>query len=489
MKKIKQKLITMVVASALVVLSVPMPSWAANEKYSCDVTYTLDSANSYVETIEGGYITESSAGFTNSVIRIYDANQKEIASKEVPVNQGTATCSFENLKVKPVSAKCTQLEGSYKTINNGCLEDDNGLKGTAVISNLKAITPAATTGPAVTKPATTPNKTTTATTLNTKLLNNCQSDQVWTGNHKPKKLKYKVISKRRKGKGKGFSYNFKETFVKLYWGKIKGATGYEVYRQGNASKKWILVTSTKSNSAAINEVAKNYQVRVKVRAYKTQNGKKTYSAFSGVKKKKFKKNYYYDQKGLKRFYSEINFLKQNSYRKKDNAKPLKWSEELYELAALRGPQLMKNFSHYKPNNSGKYMNDLVKARYGEDIFNFIWHENYVLEADGTKILSPPARENILDPGGAAGPNDIKGLYYHDGHHETAKDKSYRYGAVAIYQSGTIKKDGDYATRMCANFDKSNYDVSTGNMYQYVKTKSTKVIKNSRKAFDKRGITY
>lgn len=99
MKKIKQRLITMVVASALVVLSVPMSSLAANEKYSCDVTYTLDSANSYVETKEGGYITESSAGFTNAVIRIYDANQKEIDSVEAPVNQGTVTCSFKNLKV------------------------------------------------------------------------------------------------------------------------------------------------------------------------------------------------------------------------------------------------------------------------------------------------------------------------------------------------------------------------------------------------------
>lgn len=150
MKKIKQRLITMVVASALVVLSVPMSSLAANEKYSCDVTYTLDSANSYVETKEGGYITESSAGFTNAVIRIYDANQKEIDFAEAPVNQGTVTCSFENLKVKPVSAKCTSLEGSSKLLN-GTLYDPDGLKGTAVISNLKNITPAATTGPAIQK--------------------------------------------------------------------------------------------------------------------------------------------------------------------------------------------------------------------------------------------------------------------------------------------------------------------------------------------------
>ncbi|MCI7062101.1 MAG: CAP domain-containing protein [Lachnospiraceae bacterium] len=486
MKKIIQKLITMVVASALIVLSIPVLSWAAGEKYSCDVTYTLDSANSYVETIKGGYITESSAGFTNAVIRIYDANQKEIDSVEASVNQGIVTCSFENLKVKPMSAKCTKLEGSYDVINNGSLTDDNGLKGTAVISNLKTITPAATTEPAITKPNT-PSKTTIETKLNTKLINNCQSDRVWAGKHTPKKLKYKIISKRRKGKGKGFTYNYKETFVKLYWRKVKGATGYEVYRQGNASKKWILVTSTKSNRAAINEVSKNYQVRVKVRAYKTQNGKKTYSAFSGIKKKTFKKNYYYDQEGLKRFYSEINFLKQNSYRKKDNAKPLKWSEELYELAALRGPQMMKNFSHFKPGG-GLYSKDLIVDRYGNDIYEFL-HQNNSVKSAGSKLLSAPAKENILNSGGLAGPDTIKSLYYHDGHHQTAKDTKFRYGAVAIYQLGTIKKDGDNSSRMCANFDKSNYDVSTGNMYQYVKTKSTKVIKNSRKAFDKRGITY
>lgn len=135
------------------------------------------------------------------------------------------------------------------------------------------------------------------------------------------------------------------------------------------------------------------------------------------------------------------------------------------------------------------MNDLIKARYGNSIFDFIWDNNYSLDSNGTKIYSPPAIENNLSPGGLAGPDTIKSLYYHDEHRAVARDKSYRYGAVAIYQSGTIKKDGGHRARMCANFDKSNYDVSTGNMYQYVKTKSTKVIKNSHKAFDKRGITY
>lgn len=135
------------------------------------------------------------------------------------------------------------------------------------------------------------------------------------------------------------------------------------------------------------------------------------------------------------------------------------------------------------------MSALIKARYGEQIYKFLNYMNSTIDADGSRISSPPAIENLLSPGGIGGGNCIDAVYYHPGHHEVAKDKMYRYGAVALYQMGTIKKYGANDGRLCADFDKSNYDVSTGNMYKYVKTKSTKLIKNKRKAFDKRGITY
>lgn len=85
--------------------------------------------------------------------------------------------------------------------------------------------------------------------------------------------------------------------VKLNWRKVNAASGYEIYRkQGKGS--WKKVKNISKNKASYTDKkvssGKTYQYRI--RAYKTQNGKKVYGAFSSdykvtTKKAKVKGNY------------------------------------------------------------------------------------------------------------------------------------------------------------------------------------------------------
>lgn len=77
--------------------------------------------------------------------------------------------------------------------------------------------------------------------------------------------------------------------ITVKWKKISGVTGYEVYRSSDAKGKFTCTASIKpaGTVAYTNKKlgeAKTYYF--KVRAYKTVDGKRVYSPFSAVKKKK-----------------------------------------------------------------------------------------------------------------------------------------------------------------------------------------------------------
>ncbi len=79
-------------------------------------------------------------------------------------------------------------------------------------------------------------------------------------------------------KASGTSYNS----AKISWGKVSGATGYEVYQYNSSSKKYTKVDTTKSTSYTKTGLTTGTTYKFKVRAYKIASGKTTYSDFSSV---------------------------------------------------------------------------------------------------------------------------------------------------------------------------------------------------------------
>lgn len=103
-----------------------------------------------------------------------------------------------------------------------------------------------------------------------------QYSSIVKGKTKLTKPTWKSISKVSKG-------------IKLQWKKVTGASGYEVQRYENG--KWVTkktVTKAKTVTYTDKKVKKNKTYKYRIRAYRTVNGKKVYSAVSAVKSKKYK---------------------------------------------------------------------------------------------------------------------------------------------------------------------------------------------------------
>ena len=76
------------------------------------------------------------------------------------------------------------------------------------------------------------------------------------------------------------------------WKKQKNATGYEIYRSTKKKGKYKKIATIKKVSKASytnKKLKKGKTYYYKVRAYKTQSGKKVYGTFSTIKKVKIKK--------------------------------------------------------------------------------------------------------------------------------------------------------------------------------------------------------
>lgn len=77
--------------------------------------------------------------------------------------------------------------------------------------------------------------------------------------------------------------------IRLTWNKVKGATGYQVYRYNKAKGKYVLCCTTKKVSWQNSSLKANTNYSYKVRAYKVKNNEKHFGAFSKVVKGKTKK--------------------------------------------------------------------------------------------------------------------------------------------------------------------------------------------------------
>lgn len=70
--------------------------------------------------------------------------------------------------------------------------------------------------------------------------------------------------------------------VMISWGKIKGASGYQIYRADSITRKYVKIVDTKSNSFINTPLITGTTYYYKVRGYRYQGSKKVYSSFTKV---------------------------------------------------------------------------------------------------------------------------------------------------------------------------------------------------------------
>lgn len=74
--------------------------------------------------------------------------------------------------------------------------------------------------------------------------------------------------------------------IRLTWSKVKGATGYQVYRYNKAKGKYVRCFTTKKLSLINKSLKANTRYSYKVRAYIVKDGKKYFGDFSKIVKGK-----------------------------------------------------------------------------------------------------------------------------------------------------------------------------------------------------------
>ena len=75
--------------------------------------------------------------------------------------------------------------------------------------------------------------------------------------------------------------NTKNT-IKLSWNKITGATGYTVYRSTSLNGKYAVLKNVTVNNYSNVKLTSGKKYYYKIRAYRTENGKKVYSSYSNT---------------------------------------------------------------------------------------------------------------------------------------------------------------------------------------------------------------
>ncbi len=78
--------------------------------------------------------------------------------------------------------------------------------------------------------------------------------------------------------------------ISLTWNKVKGATGYQVYRYNKAKGKYVHYFTTKKLSLTNKGLKASTIYNYKVRAYTVKDGKKYFGAFSKMVKSKTQKS-------------------------------------------------------------------------------------------------------------------------------------------------------------------------------------------------------
>lgn len=223
---------------------------------------TYESSNPGVASVSSsGIVTIKSAGTANITIRAAATDYYEAANKTVRITVAKAEQKISSKSlVKTYGANPFALQASAKTKltykSSRTKVARVSAKGTVSIKN--------------------PGKTAITITAAETSQYRKSSKKIWLN----VKLKRPVLKVRSIGKRK----------IRLTWSRVPGADRYQVYMYDRKKKKYVrtITKKAKHRFAIHGNVKKGKLYKYKVRAYRKVNGKRVYSAYSVVKKKRVK---------------------------------------------------------------------------------------------------------------------------------------------------------------------------------------------------------
>ena len=238
--------------------------------------------------------------------------------------------------------------------------------------------------------------------------------------------------------------------IKLIWSKVKNAKGYEVYRYENAKGCWTKIKTVKKPTYTLTNMLEGEKVKIKVRAYKkTKNGNE-YGKYSDVLSFTTKNMYTKIYKNVKtkgffsKWASEDAFVIQNDMRVKVGAKPLKWSDRIYEIASLRAYMMATKdgLTHKGLDRDIKSIFAKYKVKDNKLKEDKYWELDMLAENVAGEFKTP---KTVV----ASWKNSKR-------HYKNMVNEDYNTGAIAVYRVYDFKKN--YMTKWCSDFsDYSDYD--------------------------------
>ena len=235
------------------------------------------------------------------------------------------------------------------------------------------------------------------------------------------------------------------------WGKIKYQYGIKlIWRYENAKGCWTKIKTVKKTTYTLTNMLEGEKVKIRVRAYKKTKSGNEYGKYSGVLSFKTKDMYTktYKNGKTKGFYSkwasEDAFVIQNDMRVKAGAKPLKWSDRIYEIASLRAYMMATKdgLTHKGLDRDIKSIFAKYKVKDNKLKEDKYWELDMLAENVAGEFKTP---KTVV----ASWKNSKR-------HYKNMVNEDYNTGAIAVYRVYDFKKN--HMTKWCSDFsDYSDYD--------------------------------
>ena len=355
----------------------------------------------------------------------------DLNGNKVEVSVWTKQTSMKDGSYKIISSEAGTI--AYFDKDGNLLKVENKATGKIIMNNMKE-----------------PETTTKQPETSVKAADKITMPKVKKLKKKTKYSYYKgVKSVKKNGKPNWGKIKYKYG-IKLTWSKVKNAKGYEVYRYENAKGCWTKIKTVKKPTYTLTNMLEGEKVKIRVRAYKKTKSGNEYGKYSGVLSFKTKDMYTktYKNGKTKGFYSkwasEDAFVIQNDMRVKAGAKPIKWSDRIYEIASLRAYMMAT-----KDGLTHKGLDRDIKS-----IFAKYKVKDNKLKEDKYWKLDMLA-ENVA--GAFKTPKTVVASWKNSKrHYKNMVNEDYNTGAIAVYRVYDFKKN--HMTKWCSDFsDYSDYD--------------------------------
>lgn len=353
----------------------------------------------------------------------------DLNGNKVEVSVWTKQTSMKDGSYKIISSEAGTI--AYFDKDGNLLKVENKSTGKIILNNIK-------------EPETTTKQ------VETKVADKITMPKVKKLKKKTKYSYYKGVKSIKKNGKPNWGKIKYQYGIKLIWSKVKNAKGYEVYRYENAKDCWTKIKTVKKPTYTLTNMLEGEKVKIKVRAYKKTKSGNEYGKYSDVLSFTTKKMYTKKYKNGKtkgffsKWASEDAFVIQNDMRVKVGAKPLKWSDRIYEIASLRAYMMAT-----KDGLTHKGLDRDIKS-----IFAKYKVKDNKLKEDKYWKLDMLA-ENVA--GAFKTPKTVVASWKNSKrHYKNIVNEDYNTGAIAVYRVYDFKKN--HMTKWCSDFsDYSDYD--------------------------------